>query len=211
MGDTNRHNKTRRRDSRPSMHSVTRRAFLGATAAGAVRLCWRIWFIGALVSATGARAGDPVWIEKSIPQLQALMDSGELTSLELTRGYLKRIKELNPLLHAVIETNPGRRQSPRAWTTSAGAAACAGRSTAFRSWSRTTSRPMTRCRRRPARWRSSTAACQPMPRSSRLARGRRRRSSERPTCASGRTSAGFHRRRTSTGGAHEAARATPIC
>jgi amidase len=46
------------------------------------------------------------WIELSIPQLQALMSSGALTSLELTLGYVKRIFDLNPLLHAVIEINP---------------------------------------------------------------------------------------------------------
>jgi amidase len=46
------------------------------------------------------------WIELSIPQLQAMMSSGALTSLELTLGYLNRIFGLNPLLHAVIEINP---------------------------------------------------------------------------------------------------------
>src|SRR5262245_1644148 len=51
-------------------------------------------------------AADPIWIEKTIPQLSALMASGELTSLELTRGYLKRIGDINPLIRAVIETNP---------------------------------------------------------------------------------------------------------
>ena len=34
------------------------------------------------------------------------MASRELSSLELTKAYLHRIKELNPLLGAVIETNP---------------------------------------------------------------------------------------------------------
>ena len=34
------------------------------------------------------------------------MASGQLSSRELTQGYLKRIKDLNGLLHAVIETNP---------------------------------------------------------------------------------------------------------
>jgi amidase len=46
------------------------------------------------------------WIERSIPQLQALMSSGALTSRELTLGYMQRIDGLSPLLHAVIETNP---------------------------------------------------------------------------------------------------------
>jgi amidase len=35
------------------------------------------------------------------------MASGELTSHELTKAYLKRIRELNPLLHAVIEADHG--------------------------------------------------------------------------------------------------------
>ena len=34
------------------------------------------------------------------------MASGQLTSKELVRGYLRRINSLNPLLHSVIETNP---------------------------------------------------------------------------------------------------------
>ncbi|MCU1309299.1 MAG: Amidase [Candidatus Angelobacter sp.] len=46
------------------------------------------------------------WIEATIPELQAMMSSGALTSRELTLGYLQRISSLNPLLHAVIQTNP---------------------------------------------------------------------------------------------------------
>jgi amidase len=46
------------------------------------------------------------WIDATIPELQALMASGQLSSRQLTNQYLKRIAELNPLLHAVIETNP---------------------------------------------------------------------------------------------------------
>jgi anaerobic selenocysteine-containing dehydrogenase len=63
-----------------------RRSFLKATAAtGAAMLT------GGMAStlsreATAARSGDPIWIEKTIPELQALMSSGALTSLELTRG-----------------------------------------------------------------------------------------------------------------------------
>jgi amidase len=84
---------------------MTRRAFLGAGAAGAAA------FVGGGLpllrpSAASAAQDDGQWIEKSIPELQALMSSGQLTSRELTRGYLGRITELNPLLHAVIEVNP---------------------------------------------------------------------------------------------------------
>lgn len=34
------------------------------------------------------------------------MNSGALTSIELTHGYIKRITDLNPVLRAVIEVNP---------------------------------------------------------------------------------------------------------
>jgi amidase len=63
---------------------------------------------GSLLStrAAAALAGDAIWIEKSIPQLQGLMNSGALTSIELTHGYIKRITDLNPVLRAVIEINP---------------------------------------------------------------------------------------------------------
>jgi amidase len=85
---------------------ITRRAFLGAGAAGAAA------FVGSGLppfvrpSWASAAQDDGIWIEKSIPELQALMASGQLTSRALTLGYLDRISELNPLLHAVIEVNP---------------------------------------------------------------------------------------------------------
>ena len=44
--------------------------------------------------------------EATIPELQIMMARRALTSRELTQGYLARIGRLNPLLHAVIETNP---------------------------------------------------------------------------------------------------------
>src|SRR5205814_3520615 len=46
------------------------------------------------------------FVEKSIPELQAAMASGELTSKDLVKGYLDRIQSLNSLLNSVIETNP---------------------------------------------------------------------------------------------------------
>jgi amidase len=42
----------------------------------------------------------------TIPQLEKAMDAGRLTSVQLTRFYLARIRRLNPKLHAVITTNP---------------------------------------------------------------------------------------------------------
>ena len=86
---------------------VSRRTFLGTTLAGSAAL-----LTGGLASlvpraglAAGSTNGAP-WIEASIPQLQAMFASGGLTSRQLTLGYLQRIKDLNPLLGAVIETNP---------------------------------------------------------------------------------------------------------
>jgi len=50
--------------------------------------------------------GDFDFVEKSIPQLQNAMASGQLTSKRLVMGYLDRIRSLNSLLNSVIETNP---------------------------------------------------------------------------------------------------------
>ena len=42
----------------------------------------------------------------TIPQLQRLMDRDRLTSVQLTRFYLNRIRKLNPMLNAVITVSP---------------------------------------------------------------------------------------------------------
>jgi amidase len=42
----------------------------------------------------------------TIPQLEKLMNSHRLSSVELTNFYLRRIRELNPKLHAVITVSP---------------------------------------------------------------------------------------------------------
>ena len=83
--------------------AVTRRAFLGAGVAGGAALL--TGGIGSLFPARTAAADVP-WIEATIPQLQAMMASGALTSRELTLAYLERIRALNPMLGAIIETNP---------------------------------------------------------------------------------------------------------
>jgi amidase len=57
------------------------------------------------------------WIdvdETTIPQLQKLMDRGRLSSRELTRFYLRRIRQLNPILKAVITVSPTARADARA-------------------------------------------------------------------------------------------------
>jgi amidase len=86
-------------------HRFSRRTFLTTAAVG-----------GASVVAGGLRpagaaprssaTADRPWFEATVPELQALMASGELSSRRLTAAYLRRIERLDPLLGAVIETGP---------------------------------------------------------------------------------------------------------
>src|SRR5437870_9586003 len=85
---------------------LTRRAFLATTAASSAAV-----LTGGLASllrpaSAFAKKTSGSFVEASIPDLQALMASGALSSKDLVKGYLDRIASLNPLLHAVIETNP---------------------------------------------------------------------------------------------------------
>jgi amidase len=50
----------------------------------------------------------------TIPQLQLAMNEGKLTSVQLTEFYLQRIDLLNPVMHAVIGTNPDALQEAAA-------------------------------------------------------------------------------------------------
>ncbi len=85
---------------------VTRRAFVGTTlAGGAALLTGGITALFQTASAAALGHAGPI-VEATIPELQALMSSGALTSAGLTQTYLERIAKLNPLLNAVIETNP---------------------------------------------------------------------------------------------------------
>jgi len=86
-----------------SNHGITRRKFIGATAGGSAALL--TGGLASLLKPTVSAAG-PQFIEATIPELQALMNSGALTSVQLTTDYLNQIATFNPLLHAVIETNP---------------------------------------------------------------------------------------------------------
>ncbi len=90
--------------AKSSPHQMTRRSFIGTTAAGSAAL-----LTGGLASLfkESARAGtDFPFVEASITQLQAAMAAGQLSARELVQGYLNRIQQLNPTLHAVIQTNP---------------------------------------------------------------------------------------------------------
>jgi len=84
-------------------HMVTRRKFLGTAAlSGAALLSGGL----ASLASRSVSAANFDFLEATIPDLQAAMASGELTSARLVRGYLDRIYSLNPLLHSVIQTNP---------------------------------------------------------------------------------------------------------
>jgi amidase len=95
--------KKNRDNSSVNGDGVNRREFIGTTLAGGAAL-----FAGGLGTLVprSTSAVTANWIEATIPGLQGLMGSGALTSVQLTTNYLNQISSLNPLLHAVIETNP---------------------------------------------------------------------------------------------------------
>jgi amidase len=63
--------------------------------------------IVALALTTGAGAEeDQRVIEASLADLQTLMESGEMTSVDITRAYLERIKRLDGRLNSIIALNP---------------------------------------------------------------------------------------------------------
>ncbi len=85
---------------------LSRRGFLELSAAAA---CAGVGAFASSASAAGSparRAGGEPWVEADLRTLQRLLASRQLSSVELTRGYLDRIAQLNPVLGAVIETNP---------------------------------------------------------------------------------------------------------
>jgi len=82
---------------------ITRRKFICAAAGGSAALL--TGGLTSLLKSTASAAGFD-FVEATIPQLQAAMASGALTSAGLTMSYINRIKSLNPTLHAVIEVNP---------------------------------------------------------------------------------------------------------
>ena len=84
-------------------YRITRRRFIGAAAGGSAALL--TGGLASLLKSTASAAGFQ-FLEATIPQLQAAMASGQLTSVQLTTNYLNQIATFNPLLHAVIETNP---------------------------------------------------------------------------------------------------------
>jgi amidase len=85
-------------------HGISRRKFIGTTAGTSAALLGG--GLTSLLSRSALAAQDFEFVEKTIPELQAAMASGELSSKDLVKSYLDRIQSLNPLLHSVIETNP---------------------------------------------------------------------------------------------------------
>jgi len=83
---------------------MTRRSFIGTTAAGGAALL--TGGLASLFKESASAAADFRFVEASITQLQAAMTGGQLSARDLVQGYLTRIQQLNPTLHAVIETNP---------------------------------------------------------------------------------------------------------
>jgi amidase len=85
-------------------HIITRRKFLGTTALSSAALL--TGGVTSLLRQSASAAGGFDFVERSIPELQAAMAAGQLTSRQLTLGYINRIQSLNPLIHSVIEVNP---------------------------------------------------------------------------------------------------------
>ncbi len=85
-------------------HRISRRNFLSTTAAGSAALL--TGGLATLLKDSVLGGSSFPFVEATIPQLQAAMTNGQLTSRDLVLGYLKRMQSLNPTLHAVIETNP---------------------------------------------------------------------------------------------------------
>ena len=137
--------------------NITRRSFLGTTAAGGAML-----LTGGLTSlfesAASAVDGFP-FVEATIPQLQAAMASGQLSSRELTMAYLQRIQSFNPTLHAVIEVNPNAVSIAARLDNERREGIVRGPCTASQFWSKTTSPRPTTCKPLQGRSLCSTATC----------------------------------------------------
>jgi amidase len=87
----------------PIDRSLSRRQVLRYGVAGGALLA-----TGGAPNTAAARASTraPDWQEATVSHVQAAMKARKLSSTELVKWYLARIDELNPLLGAVIETNP---------------------------------------------------------------------------------------------------------
>src|SRR5260370_37205508 len=92
------------KSSKIDNHHISRRSFLGTTAAGSAALLTGGLFSLFKDAALGGSSFP--FVEATIPQLQAAMTNGQLTSHDLVFGYLDRIQSLNQTLYVVIESIP---------------------------------------------------------------------------------------------------------
>src|SRR4051812_16576506 len=83
---------------------VTRRQLMRFAAGGALVAAGATPSARALAALTSSRSAD--FEEATVAQLRAALRARSVSATELTRWCLERIDRLNPLLHAVIETNP---------------------------------------------------------------------------------------------------------
>src|SRR5712671_5278591 len=90
-------------------------------------------------------------VEATIPEMQAAMKQGRVTSRELVVQYLIRIALYNRRLNGVITVNPHVLRTQTRWIANARRARCAVRCTEFPSPSKIIFRPRI-CRRQAARW-----------------------------------------------------------
>ncbi len=83
------------------MNSMNRRGFIEMSAAAGVGLI-------AVTTATGAgTAIKPLDLaERSVAELAAAMQKGELSSEAITSWYLARIRAIDPKINSMIEINP---------------------------------------------------------------------------------------------------------
>ena len=113
-------------------NTITRRKFIGTTAATSAALLGG--GLTSFLSRSALAAHDFDFLEKSIPELQAAMASGQVSSKELVKGYLRRIASLNPLLQFSHRDQSNAYPSRSISTMSAAGVMCVGRFTEFPFW-----------------------------------------------------------------------------
>jgi amidase len=80
------------------MISIDRRDFIGTAALAGLGI--------AMTKTTSAQNASFALEEKTVTELQAIMQKGTLTSRQITQAYLDRIAEIDKKLNAMIEINP---------------------------------------------------------------------------------------------------------
>lgn len=86
--------------------AISRRRFIGYGLVGGATLAGGPLLPRLASASSSTTAAGVGWEEATVARLQQAMAARRLSAAELTRWYLDRIEDLNPLLGAVIETNP---------------------------------------------------------------------------------------------------------